>query len=387
MKILQIAPCYVDIYNETGGVANVIRQICLSLQKNQKDTILICTTTELGSEVAIEDVIQYSDYLTVYVIKQNKNPLLGPKSNLLSILRKIEDVSLVHIHTCFSSITENSLNYFTKSNIKCIFTPHGKLSPSMYQTKFLFKELYFKLYIKDKLDKVSKIVTCSANEIDYVQKLGVKNDFSFIYNGYSFNDNTIKNDFILNDFSNNYLLFLGFLDPRKQPDLLIRAYAQSKAANKYKLILAGPDSYGFQNKLEQLSMSLNLKIGIDIIFTGRVTGSYKMKLLKDARALFLPSKGEGWPVVIAEAIGAETPCVISKECNFSEIVHLKLGIEISDFDVQNWANAIDEICFNNQIYSVFKERLKCEKDNFSWQSITEQWITTYNNVINETRIK
>ena len=48
MKIIQIAPCYVDIYNETGGVANIIRQICLYLEQKKINTVLICTNTELG---------------------------------------------------------------------------------------------------------------------------------------------------------------------------------------------------------------------------------------------------------------------------------------------------------------------------------------------------
>ena len=122
----------------------------------------------------------------------------------------------------------------------------------------------------------------------------------------------------------------------------------------------------------------------NVIFTDRVSGQKKWDLLKNAKGLFLPSKGEGWPVVIAEAIGSEIPCVISKECNFSEIETLKVGIEVKNHEVDEWAKAIDEICFNNHLNLEFKKNLNHVKDSFSWSSIAEQWLNSYKAVINET---
>lgn len=381
MRIIQIAPCYVDMNSETGGVANIIRQICLYLEKNKIDTVLICSNTELGKTVAKPGFIKYSDNLSIYIVHQNQNPLLGPKKELLSVLESINDISIVHIHTCFSSITENSLKFFTKKKIPCIFTPHGKLSPTMFNNKGWFKKVYFNFISKKSINLVAKVVTSSINEIKYAQALGIKGQFTNIYNGYTPVD-TIKTESIYN--SESYILFLGYLDPRKQPDLLIRAYKKSKAVKKFKLILAGPDSYGFQNKLQSLCDSLDLQIGNDVIFTGRVEGQKKWELLRSAKGLFLPSVGEGWPVVIAEAIGAEIPCVISKGCNFSEINSMKLGIEIDDFQIDKWAFAIDEICFNDELSKEYKYNLELYKKSFSWESITSEWIKIYNETVGET---
>ena len=387
MKIIQVAPCFVDINKETGGVANIVRQICLTLSNKKIDTILICTTTELGIEVANEEIIEFSEFLTIHVVKQFKNPLLGPRKKILSLLETIDNVSLVHIHTCFSSITENALKFCIKHNVKCVFTPHGKLSSTMFRTKFIFKTIYFNVFLKRNLNKVTSIITSSSNEINYVKKKGINVKAKFIYNGYSNPDLKLTKSHLSKLEKLNYILFLGYLDPRKQPDLLVKAFRLSKASEFFKLVLAGPDSYDFQKEIVKLCEVEKLEIGKDVIFTGRVMGGEKWELLKNAKALFLPSKGEGWPVVIAEAIGVQTPCVISKECNFNEIISLKIGIEVSDFSINKWANAIDEICFNESTYTDYKNNLYNIRNDFSWQSITEQWLTTYKEIIYETRIK
>lgn len=385
MKILQVAPCYVDIEKETGGVANVVRQICLALEKKSITTVLICTDTELGKVVAKTGFVKYSNFLTIHIIKQPKYPILSSTRELLRILKSIDDISLGHIHTCFSVVTEFSLNFFLNKKLPCIFTPHGKLSPSMYENKKRLKDIYFNLFLKKNLNLVNQVITNSSNEIEYAKAHGIKGTFSFIYNGYSDYIEASESESNLYHLKpKSYLLFLGYLESRKQPDLLIKAYQKSKAFGKYKLVLAGPDSYGFQNYLEQIITDLNLKIGVDILLTDRVAGKTKWDLLRNAKALFLPSKGEGWPVVIAEAIGAEIPCVITKECNFSEIKTMKLGIEVKDHSEEEWAKAIDEICFNKQFNEEIKNNLSHNKDSFSWKVITEQWINSYRTVINET---
>lgn len=383
MKIIQIAPCYVDIKKETGGVANVVRQICLALEKKSISTVLICTDTELGKVVAKTGSVKFSDFLTIHIIKQPKYPILSSTTALLQILKSIDAISLVHIHTCFSVITEFSLNFFLNKKNPCIFTPHGKLSPLMYENKKRLKDIYFYLFLKKKLNLVHQVITNSSNEIEYAKAKGIKGTFSFIYSGYSDYSEGLESEPNLYHLKpKSYLLFLGYLESRKQPDLLIKAYQKSKAFEKYKLVLAGPDSYGFRMYLEQIIAALNLKIGKDVLFTDRVVGKSKWDLLRNAKGLFLPSKGEGWPVVIAEAIGAEIPCVITKECNFSEIKTMKLGIEVKDHSEEEWAKAIDEICFNKQLNEEIKNNLSHYKDSFSWTVITEKWINSYRTIIN-----
>jgi len=383
--IIQVSPCYVDMNSEIGGVANVIRQICLGLHENKMKTILICSNTELGKTVAQPAVIKFSEYLTIYVIKQNKNPLLGGGKLVRKILTSINDISLIHIHTCFSTLCDLSLQYAVKNTIPCVFTPHGKFSPAMFANKQYIKNLYFKWNLQKYLNKINEIVACSPDEKRYINQLGINNKISHIYNGYSEFVKTALSEQIQKITTFPYLLFLGYLDTRKQPDLLIKAFSQSQSSKKFKLILAGPDSYNLLNSLKKLISSLNLED--KVIFSGRVSGYDKWYLLENSMGLFLPSTGEGWPVVIAEAIGAKVPVVISKACNFSDVTKYGVGIEMEDFNVNKWADAIDSICFDKEIRNVFINNLNNISKYFTWTNITKQWINKYISIINETTVK
>lgn len=378
MRVLQIAPCYVDINKETGGVANIIREICLAADKMKIDTVLLCPNTELGKTVANVNTIRYSEYLTVHIIAQNTNPLLGPLKQIHEVLRDLKQVDIVHIHTCFSFITEYSMNYFCGS-IPTVFTPHGKLSPQIMNNRWLLKKIIFNIITKRQLNKITEYICSSVNEIQYANDHGIKSKKSFIYNGYR----RIEGQDDLSELEiepKTYLLFLGYLDPRKQPELLISAFSRSRAKDKFKLVLAGPDSYGFRLRLEEIINENHLTLDKEVFLPGRVEGKKKWTLLNNAHALLLPSKAEGWPVTIAEAIGAEIPSVISNACNFNEIEEFNIGLLVKNFSEQSWSDAIDRICFDSDLIKIFHTNLSKYKNQFSWETITEQWITKYKQI-------
>ena len=144
MRIIQISPCYVDIYKETSGVANIIREICLACEVEKVETILVCPNTELGRVVAKTGIHKYSDNLTVHILHQRTNPIFGPISPIRKLISSFKEIDLVHIHTCFSVITEYTMRYFVNST-PIVFTPHGKLSPASMKNRSFLKKNHFQL--------------------------------------------------------------------------------------------------------------------------------------------------------------------------------------------------------------------------------------------------
>lgn len=103
-------------------------------------------------------------------------------------------------------------------------------------------------------------------------------------------------------------LFLGRLIEQKGVDTLIRAASQSP--EELRLIIAGDGP--LRARLEDLAKDL----GVRAEFRGWVVGEEKQRLLREARALVLPSRpfghlGEGAPLVLAEAHAAGTAIVAS----------------------------------------------------------------------------
>ncbi len=103
-----------------------------------------------------------------------------------------------------------------------------------------------------------------------------------------------------------FILFLGRLDPIKRVDLLIEAFKGTPMAG-FKLVVAGnPSKQDYLRHLEALAAG-----NPDIVFAGVATGRLKAELLHNAAFVVAPSRAEGLPIVLLEAMRCARVCVAS----------------------------------------------------------------------------
>jgi glycosyltransferase involved in cell wall biosynthesis len=112
------------------------------------------------------------------------------------------------------------------------------------------------------------------------------------------------------------LLFVGMLVPVKNLDVLLRAYARVHDRVAMPLTLAGDGP--LRAALE--SQARELGISDSVHFVGAQSREEVAALMGRAVALVLPSRSEGWPLVIAESLGCGTPVVASRVGGIPEIV-------------------------------------------------------------------
>jgi glycosyltransferase involved in cell wall biosynthesis len=107
------------------------------------------------------------------------------------------------------------------------------------------------------------------------------------------------------------LMYLGRLDPVvKGLDLLLRAWAQTRGHSEMGLLLVGPDWRGSRARLQNLAR--RLRVADSVFFLGRASGSEKWNLLASADVLVHPSRSEGAPFAILEAMLAGKPVLVSE---------------------------------------------------------------------------
>lgn len=109
----------------------------------------------------------------------------------------------------------------------------------------------------------------------------------------------------------NYFLYLGTLEPRKNLDRLIRAYALLKQQHPDapQLVLAG--GYGWRNNhIYQLVQTLHLED--DVLFTEYVPEEDVQPLLCGAMAFVFPSVYEGFGMPPLEAMACGTPVLTTR---------------------------------------------------------------------------
>jgi glycosyltransferase involved in cell wall biosynthesis len=111
-----------------------------------------------------------------------------------------------------------------------------------------------------------------------------------------------------------FLLFLGRIHPKKGCDILVESFAQIVAAHpEIHLVIAGPDPNGLRATLEPVARAAAIEGRIH--WPGMLSGDVKWGALRACKALVLPSHQENFGVVVAEALAAGRPVLISDQVN------------------------------------------------------------------------
>lgn len=107
-----------------------------------------------------------------------------------------------------------------------------------------------------------------------------------------------------------YLLFLSRIHPKKGCDILIEAFAVIASDHAgLDLVIAGPDQTGW--KAELLSQAKRLGVADRIHWPGMLVGDVKWGAYRGCEAFVLPSHQENFGIVVAEALAAGKPALIS----------------------------------------------------------------------------
>ncbi|WP_164738270.1 glycosyltransferase [Frigidibacter oleivorans] len=112
----------------------------------------------------------------------------------------------------------------------------------------------------------------------------------------------------------DYLLFVGRIHPKKAYDQLITVFATVADLDPgIDLVIAGPDQTGWVPALKAQAETLG--IGNRVHWPGMIGGDVKQAACANARAFVLPSHQENFGIVVAEALSAGTPVLISNKVN------------------------------------------------------------------------
>ena len=172
----------------------------------------------------------------------------------------------------------------------------------------------------------------------------------------------IKKKYQINE---NYLLYLGTLQPRKNIINLVKAYHQ--LVNRYPnllLVIAGKKGWLYQD-LFKLVKKLNLED--KVIFTGFVVNRDVSALIKGARLFVLPSLYEGFGIPVVQAMTIGTPVLVSRNSSLEEIVSdCGLYIEAPFQENQVRQGIIEALSLKNDNQQHLVSQAKKRAAQFQW---------------------
>ncbi|QWD44517.1 glycosyltransferase family 4 protein [Polynucleobacter paneuropaeus] len=165
---------------------------------------------------------------------------------------------------------------------------------------------------------------------------------SVILNGVNLTSpSTLATD-VLREFeaSDKYILFVGTLEPRKNLERLLEAYAlvPMDLRNKTPLVLAGGDGWGIgRNKLTDLIDRLGISKNVKLL--GRVTDNELVELYRGALFLAMPSLYEGFGLPLIEAMKFGVPSLTSCVSSMPEIAG-EGAVYVDPYDVESISDGL-----------------------------------------------
>jgi glycosyltransferase involved in cell wall biosynthesis len=166
-----------------------------------------------------------------------------------------------------------------------------------------------------------------------------------------------------------FLLAAGRLVDQKGFDVLIRAFAQSRARADLHLVIAGEGP--LESALRELSVSLG--VASRISFPGKVESL--PALMERAYAFILSSRYEGFPNVLLEALAVGTP-VISTDCPGGPAEILQrgtYGLLVPPEDAAALATAMDTLTTDTQLRARLASTAARAVAPYELGSVLAQW--------------
>lgn len=299
-------------------------------------------------------------------------------SCLWFLIRKRKHYDIIHCHLLqgFHSIAGVIMKYVFKKKIIILVGATGQLSDFLLiQQGFCGR---FLLWIIRKADKVITLCTVSTQEA--LSAGFAPQQISQIPNG-------VDTSFFTPACSlpaSPRLLFIGRLDHMKGVDVLLHCLSSLRLKN----IILPCDILGTGPLKETLqTLAADLHIADQVNFPGAIHEI--LPYLQRASCFVFPSRSEGMPNVLLEAMACALPIIATSVGGIPDIIHHgRNGLLIPSDDIEALASALLRLISDHELSARLGNQARRDAEEFfSLEKVTSQYICLYNNLLtNNTRL-
>ncbi len=166
-----------------------------------------------------------------------------------------------------------------------------------------------------------------------------------------------------------YVLFVGGIEPRKNLEQLVRAFAMSDSGH-LSLVLAGGSVRWYPEATERLDAAIQLlpeSVRARIVRTDYVSERDKLALLSGATLLAYPSIYEGFGFPVLEAFAAGVPVLTSNVSSLVEVAG-EAAVLVDPADVDAIAAALSELVADEDLRAVLSAAGVARASRFTWEA-------------------
>ena len=172
-----------------------------------------------------------------------------------------------------------------------------------------------------------------------------------------------------------FALAVGTIEPRKNYERLIRAFAQShaKPGGPAQLVIVGRKGWLYEGVFEALSRA---RLGDAALILERVGDGDLAALYSMASMLVTPSLYEGFGIPPVEAMAYGLPVIVSDGGALPEVVG-DAGIVVPATDVEALADAISRVASDVALRDEMRQRSLEQARLFDWTAAARATLTVY----------
>jgi glycosyltransferase involved in cell wall biosynthesis len=343
--------------------------------------------------IPLNKSIDYHGVPVIYTRRLGHNTYFFAPNFHRHLMRLAPDVDLVLVFGGWGYINLAARLTFPRLSVPYVLSPQGLFDPYAFHHKSYKKYPYWLLVERQNYRRAAGIVVMSEMEAAQVSKFVTGIPMRVIPNGINlqhFYPAPGKDDlklFFPQIGERPFILFLSRLHPKKGLDLLLPAFARvladcrSKNATLPCLVVAGEGELNYEQELRKLID--NLEVANYVLFTGLVTDTEKLALLHHCEYLVLPSRGEGMPMAVLEALACEKPVILTSGCYLPEVTGAEAGLEVG-LDQKELAKAMIQLWEEPDLrQEMGKRALDLIKDRFTWEQVATETVTFCNQLLNK----
>jgi len=173
----------------------------------------------------------------------------------------------------------------------------------------------------------------------------------------------------------HYLLFVGSIEPRKNLNQLLTAYATlpNELKNKFKLVVVGGKGWGRVNLEEQI---MKLSLQDNVVLRGYVKEQELIYLYKQAYCLVMPSLYEGFGLPILEAQAFGVPVVTSNTSSMPEVAG-EGAILVDPYSVESIREGLKKLLTNDTLRQELSTKAIENAKKYSWEKTAQLTLEVF----------
>jgi glycosyltransferase involved in cell wall biosynthesis len=183
----------------------------------------------------------------------------------------------------------------------------------------------------------------------------------------------------------DYFLYIGGIDPRKNMPNLIKAFARAitQTNTNYSLVLAG--DFSWQVELPALQVLIDsLKISDRILLTGFIKSEHINALYSSAKIFVFPSLYEGFGLPPLEAMKCGVPVIAGHNSSILEVCgDAAYFVDVSSID--DLAKAMVTLANNSELRAKLVGRGLVQASKFTWDNTARQTVRVYEDLLSEAK--